>query len=314
MWKYILKRLLSMIIIVVVAGFLIFTILYFTPADPTDAMLGFGATQEEKAEMRSKLGIDRPYLVQLGDFMYNSFIRFDYGTSWTKGTPVFSALLQCMPYTIGISLAAMVINLILGLLLGILAGINAGKWQDSLVMAIAMVFIACPNFWVALLMIILFTSTLGWLPSFGIGDISHYVMPVIASAISGIAVNARFGRNSIVEVFREDYITTARSKGLKERTVVMKHMLPNALMPTITNIGRILSSIIAGNAVIETVFSIPGVGTFMLNAISKRDYPSLRASVLFFALYVSVVMLIVDLVYAMIDPRIKSQFSSGRRM
>lgn len=314
MIKYIIRRLLSMIIIVLVTAFLIFTVLYFTPADPTDAMLGFGASEAEKEYMRSVLGIDKPYLVQLGEFMYSYFIKFDFGTSWSMGTPVFEALLTCMPYTVGISLAAIAINLTIGVLLGITAGVHAGRWQDSLIMVLVMVFIACPNFWVALLMIILFTSTLGWLPSYGVGSISHFVMPVIASAISGIAVNARFARNSIVEVFREDYIITARSKGLSERAVIYRHMLPNAMMPIITNIGRILSSIIAGNAVIETIFSIPGVGTYMLNAIGKRDYPAVRASALFFAVYVSIVMLLIDLAYAAIDPRIKAQFSDGRRV
>ena len=313
MWKYILKRLLAMVVIVVVAAFLIFTILYFTPADPADALLGFGATPEEKAAFRAQLGIDQPYLVQLSNYMYNTFIKFDFGISWTKNIPVFEALMQCIPYTVIISLSSMLINVTIGLILGVLAGVHAGKWQDSAVMALAMVFIACPNFWVALLMVILFSGTLHWLPSYGVDGFTSYIMPVISSCIAGIAINARFSRNSIVEVFREDYITTARAKGLREKAVIYKHMLPNALMPTITNIGRILANIIAGNAVIETIFSVPGVGRYMLTAIRGRDYPAVRASVLFFAVFVSIVMLVVDIVYALVDPRIKAEFSSGKR-
>jgi peptide/nickel transport system permease protein len=246
--------------------------------------------------------------------MYHTFILFDFGTSWTYGTPVFEELANRIPRTLIVGFAAMIINLILGIGLGVFAGTHAGKWQDSLTMGIVMIFIAAPNFWVALLMILLFSAYLGWLPAYGIGGFSYYVMPVIASAIAGIAVNARFARNSIVEVFREDYVTTARAKGVKERFVVYKHMLPNALMPTITNIGRILAGIIGGSPVVEQVFSFPGVGLLMLTAITNRDYPTIRACVLFFAIAVSLIMLAVDLIYAAVDPRIKAQFQDAKRV
>jgi ABC-type dipeptide/oligopeptide/nickel transport system permease component len=313
MGKFILKRLLSTFIILIATAFLIFTILYFTPTDPADTLLGATARVEDRIALRHKFGLDQPYLVQLGTFFYNTFIKFDLGNSWAFGTPVFQEMWIRMPRTLIIGIVAAFVNLLIGIPLGIFAGTNPGKWQDSLTMGIVMIFIAAPNFWVALMMIVLFAATLGWLPAYGIGGPQYYVMPIIASAITGIAVNARFGRNSILEVFREDYITTARAKGQKESAVIYKHMLPNALMPIITNIGRILSSIIAGSPVIETVFSIPGVGLYMLIAISERDYPAVRASVMFFALLISVIMLVIDLIYAAVDPRIKAQFSSGKR-
>ncbi|MDE7184348.1 MAG: ABC transporter permease [Lachnospiraceae bacterium] len=308
MGKYILRRCLYMIIILLVTAFAIFTILYFIPSDPADAMLGFNTSEAEKEAYRHILGIDRPYLVQLGDFMYKTFIKLDFGDSWAYGTPVFAELLSRMPRTLVIGLSAMVLNLIFGVGLGILAGTHAGQWQDSLTMGIVMVLIACPNFWIALLMILLFSVKLNWLPPFGIDSIQCYIMPVLASALAGIAVNARFGRNSIVEVFRADYITTARSKGMKERDVVHKHMLPNALMPVVTNIGSVLTRVVAGSPVVESIFSVPGVGLYLLTAISVRDYPAIRACAMFFAVFSSIVMLIVDLVYAAIDPRIKAQF------
>ncbi|MGI6072500.1 MAG: ABC transporter permease [Lachnospiraceae bacterium] len=313
MIKFVLKRLLATVIIVVLAAFLIFSMLYITPANPADALLGANATLEDKAALEAKLGLDKPYIVQLGVFMYKTFIKFDFGNSWTFGTPVFKELADRMPYTLVIGVCAMVINLTLGLLLGIFAGVHAGRWQDSVVMGLAMILIAAPNFWVALLMIVLFSAKLHWLPPYGIDSWQCYIMPIIASAITGIAVNARFGRNSIVEVLRADYITTARAKGLKERAVIYKHMLPNALMPTITNIGKILGAIIAGSPVIEAIFSIPGVGMYMLTAINTRDYPVVRACVLFFAVMISLIMLLVDLAYAAVDPRIKAKFSSGGR-
>lgn len=315
MGKYILKRLLWMVVIVLGTAFIIFTILYFTPGDPAVVIAGGNASAADVALMRTKMGIDRPYLVQLGDYFYNTFIRFDFGNSWVYDKPVFQEMMVRLPRTILIGVCAMVLNLGLGLYLGIFAATHEGRWQDSLTMAIAMLFISCPDFWVALMMILLFSAKLGWLPSYGIGGPQFYVMPIICSALGGIAVNARQTRASMLGVFREDYITTARAKGQRERKVVLRHMLPNALMPIITSIGAGFARIVAGSAVIESVFSVPGVGLYMLNAINMRDYPIVRACVLFFAVFTALVMLLVDLIYAFIDPRIKAQYSSmkGRK-
>ncbi len=307
MLRYILKRCLYMVIILLATAIVIFTILYFIPSDPADAMLGVNATEAERAAYRAKLGIDQPYFIQLRNFMYNTFIKFDLGTSWTYGTPVLSELFSRMPYTLAISLTAMVLNITAGVGLGIFAGTHAGKWQDSLTMGIVMIFIACPNFWIALLMIILFTVELGWLPPYGYEGVQYFIMPILASALAGVAVNARFGRNSIVEVFREEYITTARAKGVQERDVIYRHMLPNALMPIITNAGSVLTRAVAGSPVIESIFSIPGVGLYLLTAINNRDYPVIRGCAMFFAVFSAVVMLLVDLLYAALDPRIKKQ-------
>lgn len=312
MEKYILKRLLWMIVIVLGTAFIIFTILYFTPGDPAIVIAGGNASASDIALMRTKMGIDRPYLVQLGDYFYNTFIRFDFGNSWVYDKPVYQEMLVRLPRTILIGVCAMVLNLGLGLYLGIFAATHEGRWQDSLTMAIAMIFISCPDFWVALMMILLFSARLGWLPSYGIGGPQFYVMPIICSALGGIAVNARQTRASMLGVFREDYITTARAKGQREKMVVLKHMLPNALMPIITSIGAGFARIVAGSAVIESVFSVPGVGLYMLNAINMRDYPVVRACVLFFAVFTALVMLAVDLIYAFIDPRIKAQYSGGK--
>ena len=312
MGKYILKRLLWMIVIVLGTAFIIFTILYFTPGDPAIVIAGGNASASDIALMRTKMGIDRPYLVQLGDYFYNTFIRFDFGNSWVYDKPVYQEMLVRLPRTILIGVCAMVLNLGLGLYLGIFAATHEGRWQDSLTMAIAMIFISCPDFWVALMMILLFSARLGWLPSYGIGGPQFYVMPIICSALGGIAVNARQTRASMLGVFREDYITTARAKGQREKMVVLKHMLPNALMPIITSIGAGFARIVAGSAVIESVFSVPGVGLYMLNAINMRDYPVVRACVLFFAVFTALVMLAVDLIFAFIDPRIKAQYSGGK--
>ncbi len=312
MAKYIINRCLSMIIILVASAFIIFTILYFT-GDPARSMMGSSATPEEVARLRNTLGLDRPYLVQLGDFMYTTFFRFSLGNSWTYKVPVLEELWRRLPRTVLIGYGAMGINLIFGILLGIFAGTHEGKWQDSTTMAITMFLVSAPDFWVALMMIVFFSANLGWLPAFGIGGVKYFIMPIVSSSLGGLAVNARQTRSSILEVFRQDYITTARAKGQAEKAVIRKHMLPNALIPIVTVVGTGLARIIAGSPVIESIFSIPGIGLYMLTAINNDDFPALRGSVLFFALFTAVIMLIVDLVYAFIDPRIKIRYGSSNK-
>lgn len=312
MGKYIVKRLLSMFLILIAAAFVIFTILYFTPGDPARYQIGNTATQAEIDALHEMLGLDRPYFVQLADFILSIFC-LDFGTSWEYSVPVFSELIVRLPRTLAIGGVAMILNVSIGLLLGIFAGTHEGKWQDSLTMGIAMVFVSCPNFWVALMMVILFSVKLQWLPPYGMGGVKYYIMPIISSALGGIAVNARQTRSSILEVFRADYITTARAKGQAESVVIRKHMLPNALMPIITNLGTVLTNIVTGSPIIESIFAIPGIGNYLLVAVNNRDYPVIRASVLILAMWTAIVMLAVDIVYALLDPRIKAQYSSGRK-
>ena len=313
MWNYILNRLLWMIAILLGTSFVIFTILYFTPGDPAKIIAGSAASAADVENVRHLLGLDRSYLAQLGDFLYQTFIKFNFGNSWVYNKPVMAELAVRLPRTLLIGLLAMALNLALGLVLGIFAAVHEGRWQDSLTMGIAMIFISCPDFWVALMMILLFSAKLNILPAYGIGGPQYYVMPVICSALGGIAVNARQTRASILGVFRDDYITTARAKGVPEKKVIWKHMLPNALMPIITSIGNGFAKIVAGTPVIESVFSIPGVGLYLLTAINGRDYPVVRACVVFFAFFTAVAMLLVDLAYAFVDPRSKSQYSGGKK-
>lgn len=314
MQKYILKRLLWMIVIVAGAAFVVFTILYFSPGDPAREMLGPDASQTAVNELRAKLGIDQPYLIQLGRFFRDVFLRFDLGESWTYHVGVMDELLNRLPRTMIIGVFAMILNVAVGIPLGIFAATHEGRLGDSLSMAIAMIFVSLPNFWVALMMVVLFSLKLGILPPSGIEGPQYYIMPVIASSLAGIAVNARQTRSSMLEVIRADFITTARAKGQSEKIVVTRHMLPNALMPIITSLGNGFARIVAGQVVIESVFSVPGIGTYMLSGISSRDYPVVRGCVLFFALFTAVTMLAVDLLYAFIDPRIKAQYSSGKKV
>ncbi|MCD7812733.1 MAG: ABC transporter permease [Lachnospiraceae bacterium] len=314
MARYIIKRILMVIVIMIAAAFVIFTILYFTPGDPARNQLGPTATAADVENLRAVLGLDKSYLAQLASFMSDAFLHLDLGTSWTYNVPVMQELLNRLPYTVFIGLTAMILNVAVGLSLGIFAATHEGRWQDSVSMVIAMVFISIPDFWLALMMIVLFAQRLGWLPAYGVDSWKSFIMPIIVMSLPGIAVNARQTRSSMLEVFRADYITTARAKGQAEGVVVRRHMLPNALMPIITSLGTGFSSIVAGGAVIESVFSIPGVGLYMLTGINSRDYPIVRGCVVFFALFTSIAMLVVDLAYAFVDPRIKAQYSSSGKL
>lgn len=316
MGKYVLRRLFMTLVVVLVASIVVFTLVYFVPGDPVKIMMSPESTVEELEAKRHSLGLDQPYLVQLGTFLYNAYIKFDLGTSWIRGTPVVDGLLERLPYTLELGIWAIIISAAIGIPLGVNAAVHQNGWQDRLCMLMGMICTSMPDFWFALLMILLFSQKLNILPAFGIGGIEYMIMPVAAASLKSIGTLARQTRSSMLEVIRSDYITTARAKGLKERSVIWKHMLPNALIPIITVIGSSFSGIIAGTVVIEQVFSRPGVGTYLTQAITNRDFPIIRGCVIILAIFTSIMMLLVDLAYAVVDPRIKAQYAgqSKRRV
>ena len=314
MGRYVLKRLLWVIVILLAAGIVAFTLMYLTPGDPAELMLGSEATEEVLDAKRAELGTDKPYIVQLGAYMYNAFLRFDFGNSWRYRVNVMSELGTRLPRTLIIGGFGMLLNVVFGTLLGIYAATHEGRWQDSLTMVIAMVFVSAPGFWVALMAQLLFSKQLGWVPPTGISTWQCYILPTLCGALGGIAINARQSRSAMLEVIRADYITTARAKGQKEKVVVRRHMLPNAMMPIITGVGGGLSMIVAGSPVMEQVFSIPGVGQYMLAGVNQRDRPVVCGCVIFFAGFTGIAILVMDLCYAFLDPRIKAQYARGRKV
>lgn len=309
MYKYVIKRVVQMIIIVICAAIVVYTLMYLAPGDPARLQLGTGVAEEVLAQRRHELGIDQSYLVQLGQYLYSTFLRFDFGTSWKYGVSVMEELAVRLPRTLAITLPAMFLNVVGGTVLGIFAAIHVGKWQDSLSMVVAMVLVSAPDFWVALMLTILFGVKLGVLPISGFTSIQHYILPVICTALPVLAVNVRQARSSMLEVIRADFVTTARAKGQRSGVIVRKHMFPNALMPIITGVAGGLSKSVAGSPVIETVFAIPGVGMYLLTGVNYRDRPVVCGCVVFFALFTSIVVLLMDLCYAFLDPRIKAQYS-----
>nr|WP_321306996.1 ABC transporter permease [uncultured Sphaerochaeta sp.] len=207
----------------------------------------------------------------------------------------------------------MLLQIFIGIPLGVVAAVNHNKWGDRVTMFIALIGISMPEFWVALMLVLLFALNLGWLPPYGIGSWVNYILPVIALSLAGIATQARQTRSSMLEVIRSDYITTARSKGMSEMQILFKHALPNALLPVITVIGNGLGRLLAGAVVIEAIFSIPGVGMYLVGGINTRDYNVVMSSVIILAIVFALIMLLVDLMYAAIDPRIKSQFTAKKK-
>lgn len=313
MGRYILKRLLWMIPVVLGVTILIFSLMYIVPGDPALIVGGDGLTEAEYNEVREEMGLNDPYVVQLGRYMYNLFVKFDFGTSYTTSKSITGELMMRLPYTLIVGFSGMILSLAIGIPLGVIAAVNRNGWGDRISMVVALLGVSLPQFWTALLLVILFAVKLGWLPAQGIDTWTCYIMPAIALSFGGIAGQARQSRSSMLEVIRADYVTTARSKGLSEWEVIVKHALPNALMPIITLAGSQLAHIFGGQVALETIFSIPGIGSYLVNAINKRDYPVIQGSVILLAIVFSLVMLLVDLVYGFVDPRIKAQFAGGKK-
>jgi peptide/nickel transport system permease protein len=312
MIKYILNRLFWMIPVVLGVAILIFSVMFFVPGDPATIMLGPSATPEEIEVVRQHLGLDQSFPIQLFNYL-KDVVRGDFGESFQYRTPVISELMARFPYTLALSISSMVIALIIGILLGVVAAVHQDSLTDRASMVISLIGVSMPSFWLALLMVLVFTVKLGWLPAFGVGGIEFFIMPAVANSFGGIASQARQSRSSVLEVIRADYATTARSKGVSENQILWGHVLPNALIPIITSAGSNFGRMLGGTLIIETVFSMPGIGSYMIQAINNRDYPAVRGSVVFTAVLFSIVMLIVDLCYAYIDPRIKARYMGSKR-
>ena len=313
MGKYIAKRILWLIPVIVGVTFLIFTIMFFIPGDPVAIMLGSSATQAEIEQAREMLGLNGSYLHRFWNYASGVFLRFDLGTSFQYGTSVTADMLTRFPRTFTLAVASMLISICVGVPLGVIAATHQNTVSDRASMIIAMFGVSMPSFWLAILLVLLFSMKLGLLPSYGIGGLKFYILPAIANSFGGIAGFARQTRSSVLECIRADYVTTARAKGVSEKKVLMGHILPNSMIPIITYAGTQFSGLLGGAIVIENVFPIPGIGTYMVQAINYRDYGAVQGSVIFSAITFSVVMLIVDVIYAYVDPRIKAQYENKQR-
>ena len=307
MLKFTMKRLVYLVLVLVGVSFLVFLLLYMTPGDPVRMMLGESATPEAQAELRLELGLDDPFLVQYGRYIKNIVVHQDLGTSYSTRRPVLDEIMTVFPNTVKLATAAIIIAVILGTFLGIVSAVKQNSLLDNAVMVLALIGTSAPIFWIGILMIILFSVNLGWLPPSGFGSFKQLIMPALALGMQSTAVVARMTRSSMLEVIRQDFVKTARAKGQKESVVIMKHVFRNALIPVITVVGLQFGTPLGGAMLTEVVFSIPGVGRLMIEAIKQRDFPIVQGSVLFVAACFSLVNLAVDLLYAVVDPKVSKE-------
>ena len=313
MGRYILKRLLWIIPVVLGVTILIFALMHFVPGDPAVIILGSEATEADLQAKREQLGLTRPLVEQIFNYIQNVFLHFDFGNSYITGNSITSELLGRFPRTALLGFMSMALMLLAGIPLGITAAVHQNGWADRICMIIALLGVSVPAFWLGLLLVLFFALRLGWLPPSGIGGLQYFILPTIANSFGGIASLARQSRSSMLEVIRSDYVTTARAKGISNRAVIYGHALPNALIPIVTVAGSQLAHAFGGSVIIENVFSIPGIGSYMVQSVNNRDYIAVTGSVIFMAITFSLVMLLVDIAYAFIDPRIKAQYTSGRK-
>lgn len=307
-----LRRLLSAIPVLLIVSLISFGLMRLIPGDPAASIAGPSATPAQIDQLRRDLGLDEPLLMQLLHY-YQGLLQGDFGKSLLLGKGVLAATLERLPVTIGLSLYALVLTLLIGVTSGIIAALRQNTWVDQVAMMIAMLGISIPNFFLGLLMIIFFAVQLGWLPSGGyvpfsqdpIGWLRSTTMPAISLALLQAGLLARITRSGMLEVLRQDYVRTARAKGLPERQVILKHALANALIPIVTVVGIIISLLLSGAVVTEALFSLPGMGQLLTQAVLSRDYPMVQGGLLLVTTFLVVVNILVDILYALIDPRVR---------
>ncbi len=309
MIKYVAKRLLLTIPVLVGAVFLVFAIMSLTPGDPGTLILGMTAKPEAIAQLNHEFGYDQPFLMRFFNYIKDIVVRFDFGDSYRTRTPVFTEILARFPNTLLLALGSIALSSILGISLGVVSAVRQYSFVDGFMTVVAMFFAAIPGFWLGLMLMLLFSLQLGWLPTSGVDSWRHYVLPVLTLALGGAAGLLRLTRSTMLETVRQDYIRTARSKGAGESRVIWRHALKNALLPVVTSLGMNFGASLGGAIIIETVFGMPGLGTHIVNAIRQKDVPVVMGSTLFLAALFCLIMLAVDILYGFIDPRIRSRFA-----
>jgi peptide/nickel transport system permease protein len=312
MARYILQRLIQAVPILALVSLISFSIMQLVPGDPATLIGGPSATPAELDAIRQNLGLDKPFHVQLLRF-YAGAIQGDLGRSLLLGQPVLQATIERLPVTISISIYAMVLTIFFGLLTGVVAAMRQNTWVDGVAMTFALLGVSLPNFWLGLMLIVLFAVHLGWLPSGGyvpwqtdfVGWVRSTTLAAVSLAMLQMGLLARITRSTMLEVLRQDYIRTAKAKGLPMRQVIGKHAMANVMIPVVTIIGIIVSVLISGSVVIEQIFSIPGIGSMLGGAILRRDYPLIQGGLLFVASSLMLLNILIDVLYAYLDPRVR---------
>ncbi|TVY05672.1 ABC transporter permease [Paenibacillus cremeus] len=309
---FLVRRLLMAVPVIFIVTIMVFSLLHMLPGDPATVILGQEATPDAVAALRDELGLNKPIVIQYLDWM-GGVLQGNLGRSLVDRSPVWELITQRFPATLELTIGTFIVSLLIAVPAGILSATRQGKWVDYLSTILALGGMSIPHFWLGMMMIVFFSVQLGWLPASGyvpfsedpLGNLSAMIMPIVATGLRESAVLMRMLRSSLLEVMHADFVRTAYSKGLKERAVVLGHALKNALVPVVTTSGLIVAGLLGGLVITEQIFSIPGFGRLIVESIFRRDYVTVQGAILVSALMVVVVNLVVDLAYALIDPRIK---------
>ena len=304
MTRFLVRRLLLTIPVLLGVATLVFGLMHLVPGDPVQAMLGETAAEEDVAALRARLGLDRPLPEQYASFLRGA-VGGDLGTSLRTGEPVADAIVARLPATFELAVAAMLVALGVAIPLGILAAVRYGTLVDRGATALALIGVSIPNFWLGPLLAIVFAVELGWLPVSGRGTVAHLVLPAVTLGTALAAVLARMTRASLVEELQKPYVQAARARGASRTRAVLRHALPNSLIPVVTLVGLQFGAVLAGAVITETIFAWPGIGRLLIQSIGFRDYPMVQGCVLLIAVIYVAVNLVIDLVYGLLDPRIR---------
>jgi peptide/nickel transport system permease protein len=314
MLSFFARRLASALLVLVLVSALSFGIIWLVPGDPTAVLLDASATPEQVERLRAQLGLDKPLPLQIVEW-YGRILRGDLGQSILLNRSVTAAILERLPVTLTLAGIALVLAVVIGVAAGIVAAMNHNRWPDQLVMAAALLGLSVPDFWLGLMMVFLFAVRLGLVPTGGfvpveesmVGWARSMTLPALALALVQVGFIARMARASMLDVLSQDFIRTADAKGLSRTDIVIRHGLPNALVPILTVLGIVAGALLGGTVIIEQVFSLPGIGRLVIGAILSRDFPVIQGGLLFLAVIYLAVNLIVDLLYAVVDPRVRLQ-------
>ena len=309
MIRYVLKRLLFMIPTILITSFLIYFAMDLAGGDPVNTILPENATTEQKEALREEMGLNDPFLIRYARYM-GGLVTGDMGESYVTGLDVFDRFMQCLPMTLALGGTALILACIISIPLGIYTALNQNSWKDTTGMVFALFGVSMPNFWLGLMLMLVFAVNLKWLPSQGAEGPQYLVLPALTVGLGLAALITRTTRSSMLDVIRADYMTTAKAKGASRRRVIYYHGLKNAMIPIVTAIGMQFSLVMTGSALAEVVFSWPGIGRLVFESIDKRDVPTVTGSIILCCILMSIINLLVDLIYAFLDPRIKAQYSN----
>lgn len=313
MCRFTLSRLLWVIPVMLGVIFIVFTIDRFAPGDPVAAELGAGYSQEQYDAKKSELGLDKPFFVQFYNYVSGIITNGDLGNSYHTGLSVTASIAERFPVTLKLAIIAILIAVGLGVPFGVISSTRQYSVADHAVTTFSLIFAAMPGFWLALMMIICFSIQLKLFPASGYKQWNCWVLPALSAGLSFVATITRMTRSSMLDVVRQDFITTARAKGVNEGTVIRKHALRNALIPIITTIGFQFGILISGSVIVETIFNMPGMGSLMMTAINNKDYPVIEGCVLVLAFFICIINLMTDLAYGIADPRIMALYTKGKK-